>query len=117
MTAAGSELALWLGRLAVIDDEVKPGELHLLRLVPRAWLRTDRDTRFERIPTTSGPVDLRFRLADGGETLDVSFTARFRGAPPRVFIHAPPVPSLRRLRVGGRELAWHGEATVEVRQP
>ena len=37
-------LAVYMMRLAVIDDEIKDNELHLLRLVPKVWLRSDRET-------------------------------------------------------------------------
>jgi hypothetical protein len=40
-------LPLELARRSVVDDEIEPGTLHLLRLVPLAWLSTDRETVFE----------------------------------------------------------------------
>ena len=54
--------SVWLARLAVIDDQIRDEELHLLRLVPLVWLRTDHPMRFENIPTEFGPVSLTAQL-------------------------------------------------------
>ena len=96
-TVFTAPLAIWLMRLAVIDDQIKPGELHLLRLVPRAWLRSGRQSRFERMPTQFGPISLRFLLTDDARTLKVSFSHRFRHAPRRVVLHVPPIETLREV--------------------
>ncbi|MBN1488647.1 MAG: hypothetical protein JXA69_01915 [Phycisphaerae bacterium] len=95
-------LTIEAARLSVIDDQIEPDSLHLLRLVPLAWLTTDHETVFERLPTEYGPVTLRFRLADEGRRLDVSFTSRFRFAPARVRLHVPPLPALRAVTINGR---------------
>ncbi|MBN1394191.1 MAG: hypothetical protein JW959_04140, partial [Pirellulales bacterium] len=47
---------VWLARLAAIDDQIAEDELHLLRLMPQAWLRTDKQARFEKVPTEFGVV-------------------------------------------------------------
>ena len=91
----------YLARLSVIDDEIAGGELHLLRLCPLAWLKPDQDTVFERMPTLFGEANLRFRLTDGGKTLAVSFSGKWRSSPPRVVLHAPPMP-LERITVNGK---------------
>jgi hypothetical protein len=74
-------LAVYLARLAVIDDQIVPGEMHLLRLVPQAWLT---ESHFENIPTEFGPVTMHLRR--DGSTLHVTL----QGAPKNVVIHTPP---------------------------
>jgi len=107
--------SVYLARLAVIDDQIRENELHLLRLAPLAWLATDRDARFLNIPTCFGPVDLVARLADGGKTLRVRFSDRFRERPGRVVLHIPPLEGLERIRLDGRELPWDGKSeAVEI---
>ena len=100
-TVFTAPLAIWLMRLAVVDDQIEPNELHLLRMVPLAWLRADRKTRFERIPTQFGPISLRFRLTDSARGLEVSFFPRFRHAPRRVVLHIPPLSTLQYVIVNG----------------
>lgn len=97
-------------RLAVIDDQIADNELHLLRLVPLAWLRTDKEARFENMPTEFGPVTLRVKLGAGGEELQVSFNARFRQKPAKVILHVPPVEGLKRIVVNGKRAAWDQKA-------
>jgi len=95
-------LPLDLARLAVIDERIKADELHLLRLVPLAWLKTGVETKFERIPTEFGPVTLRFQLQQAGRQLKVSFENRFRRAPAKIVLHVPPVEALQEVVVNGR---------------
>ena len=97
-----SPMLVDLIRLAVLDDTLRENELHLLRLVPSAWLRTDRATRFENMPTEFGPVTLSFSLQDEGRRLDVSLEPRFRQAPAQVVLHVPPVNGLREVTINGR---------------
>ena len=99
----------YLARLAVIDDQVVDDELHLLRLAPLAWLRTDRESRFEDIPTHFGPVTLAAKLARGGKELQVSYDAKFRTTPKRVVLHVPPVEGLAALTVNGEPVDWDGK--------
>ncbi len=106
---------VYLARLAVIDDAISEGELHLLRLVPLAWLRTDREAVFERIPTYYGPVSLRVKLDDGGRTLYVNWRPEFRTTPKRTVLHIPPVDGLSRVVLNGRSLDWNETArTIEI---
>ena len=100
-TVFTAPLAIWLARLAVVDDQLEPEELHLLRMMPRAWLRSDRATRFENMPTQFGPVSLRFQLIDNARTLEVAFVPRFRHGPRRVLLHVPPLKTLRQVIVNG----------------
>lgn len=102
--------SIHLARLAVIDDEIKENELHLLRLMPLAWLRTDRESKFENMPTVYGPVTLRAGLAQGGAEMRVSFTSKYRVAPERVVLHIPPVKGLKKVSLNGKPLAWDGSA-------
>lgn len=97
-----------MARLAVIDDLIEPGALHLMRLAPPAWLREDRTARFERIPTEFGPVSLEFGLARGGRRLEVSFTTGYRARPKAVIMHVPPVSGLSEIALNGTRLEWNG---------
>jgi len=95
-------LPVYLARLAVIDDALSPDELHLLRLVPHAWVRPGRECRFENVPTEFGPVSLQFELKQGGERMEVDFQRRFRHPPQAVWLHVPPCPGLGEVVVNGR---------------
>ena len=88
----------------MIDDQIQPGQLHLLRLVPLAWLKTDEQTSFENMPTEFGPVTLQFTLRQEGKQLDVSFEPRFRYEPNEILLHVPPLPGLREVAIDGRIL-------------
>jgi hypothetical protein len=95
-------LAFHMARLAVVDDEIAPEELHLLRLCPLAWCSTEKPARFERLPTEFGPVDLRFQLSPDGEQLDISFKGNWRHRPKRIVLYSPPLPGLRTIVVNGQ---------------
>jgi hypothetical protein len=69
-------LMTWCVRQSVIDDQLAANELHLLRLVPLAWVTSREQTVFENMPTEYGPVDLKFRLSGDGKQLDVTFAGR-----------------------------------------
>ena len=97
-----SPLLVDLIRLSVIDDVIVEDELHLLRLVPKTWLRTDQLTRFENMATEFGPVTLRFKLAEQGTALQVSYEASFRHEPRKVVLHVPPMAALTRVFVNGQ---------------
>jgi hypothetical protein len=107
-----SALAIHLARLAVIDDELEPDALHLLRLAPLAWFSEHEETRFENMPTDFGPVTLKWKLGDGGRTLRIAYDAKFRQKPNRVLLHVPPLAGLqmvilndnRRPATPGKEL-------------
>lgn len=95
-----------LVRRAVVDDELEPGTLHLLRLVPLAWIRRDAVTRFERMPTEFGPVSLGFGLSREGDVLEVRFARDFRRQPARIVLGVPPVAGLKAVTLNGAALAW-----------
>lgn len=108
----GAHLPTCLARLAVVDDQVHENELHVLRLIPLAWLREDQEAVFERMPTHFGPVSLRVSLQDSGRTLAVDYHTAFRTPPARVVLHVPPVPDLERIRLNQSPLPWDGSSDV-----
>jgi hypothetical protein len=109
---------VWLARLAAIDDQIREDEIHLLRLMPLAWLRTDRPARFENMPTEFGPVTLTAKLAASGRELQVTLAPKFRAAPKRLVLHVPPVQGLAAVRFNGKELPWDGKRRdVEIAIP
>ena len=101
-------------RLAVVDDQIVEDELHLLRLCPLAWLRTDYLTRFENMPTEFGPVTLKFRLSDNSKTLELAYAPNYREQPRRVVLHVPPIRGLARITVNGKALDWDQKTTSLV---
>ncbi|HWR14108.1 MAG TPA: hypothetical protein VN577_04735 [Terriglobales bacterium] len=107
-------VAFALARLSVLDDEFREGELHVLRICPLAWITTDRETKFENMPTLYGVVDLSFKLSKGRKELVVSFKGKWREKPPRVVLHAPPVPGLTSVTVNGVRQTTRGQVIVEV---
>jgi hypothetical protein len=102
----GSHLPVYLARLAVLDDQVAENELHLLRLVPLAWLMDEPGLILEKMPTEFGPVDLRARLDDSGKDLDVDFNPSFRVSPGKVILHVPPLEGLERILLNGKQRDW-----------
>ena len=110
---------LWIpvvyhARLAVIDDQIERDELHLLRLCPLAWLRADRESKFQNMPTVFGPVSLRAKLGASGAELQVSFEGKFRRKPARVVLHVPPVHGLKKISINGKPVHWDGKAESVV---
>lgn len=102
-------------RLAVIDDQIKPGELHLLRLVPSVWISCKQETAFENMPTEHGPVSLRWRLSRDGGTLRVAYEPRFRSgeAPGRVVLHVPKLAGLKAVTVNGAKVKPTGAVVID----
>ncbi len=96
-------LAIWLARLAVIDDEIKANELHLLRLAPLAWLKPGDEGIYDALPTIHGPVSLRTEVSKDGKSLEVSYEAKFREAPKKVVLHIPPMAGLKTVKVNGKK--------------
>jgi hypothetical protein len=89
--------------LSVVDDRIADRELHLLRLVPFSWLKTDFETRFENMPTEFGPVTVRFKLGDEGKALELTYQPSFREKPTKVVVHVPPMTGLAKVIINGRE--------------
>ena len=98
---APGALMFYAMKLAVIDDQLEPGQFHLLRLCPDAWLSEEQQTVFENIATESGPVTLRFKVADGGKALDVEWEPHFRSQPQGVQLHVPEIEGLEAVVVNG----------------
>ncbi len=101
-TVFTAPFALYAARLAVIDDQLREGDLHLLRLMPAAWLKPGKACRFDAMPTEYGPVTLRTTVSRDGKTLAVEWKPAFREAPPHVILHLPPVAGLTRMTVNGK---------------
>lgn len=97
----------FFARSAIIDDQVSDNELHLMRLMPLAWLKTDQKANAENIPTYFGPVTLHAQLSDGGKTLLVTFNGKYHAQPEKVVLHVPPVKGLRKIILNGKELEWN----------
>ncbi len=96
-------LAIWMARLAMIDDEIEEEAVHLLRLMPHAWLRPGDRTEFSHMPTEYGPVTLRTEVSPCGTELQVDFVPRFRGKAPAVMLHVPE--GIAGLAVNGEQRA------------
>ena len=100
-TVFSAPLAIYLARLAVVDDQIRPDELHLLRLMPLAWLKPGAESRFDAMPTEYGPVSLHTRCSRKGKKLWITWEPAFRTSPARVWLHIPPVPGLEQVIVNG----------------
>jgi hypothetical protein len=98
-----STLAIEMARLSVVDDVIEPDHLHLMRLVPLAWVSSSEQTRFENMPTEFGPVTINWRLSADGGLLNVDYTAKFRRSPKSVLLHVPPAPGLKQIKINGNE--------------
>jgi hypothetical protein len=105
-------LMTWCLRQSVIDDQLAPGELHLLRLVPAAWISDKEETSFENMPTEYGPVTLRFRRSADGKTLEVKFRGTWRDRPGKIILHAPPLTGLKKIRINGKNYGAKGEIEI-----
>ena len=101
-TLFSSPLAIYLAKLAVIDDQISYGDLHLMRLCPHAWITSEEETVFEKMPTEFGPVNLKFRRSADGKTLHVLFSADWREKPGKIILHVPQMPGLEKIVVNGK---------------
>ena len=106
-------LAFYLTRLAVIDDQLAPTELHLLRLCPLAWISPSEETVFEQMPTRFGKVSLSFRGTESRGSLVVKLAVQFNENPQRVTLHIPPVPGLKKVILNGK--SYGVKKPIEVR--
>lgn len=104
-------------RNAVIDDEIAEGELHLLRICPVAWLKPQKPSRFQNMPTVYGPVSLTAVLDATGRSLRVTFESSFRKKPGRVVLHVPPVQGLKTVVVNGKPVRWSEKRRKVVISP
>ena len=102
-----SSLAIYLARLAMIDDQSRPNEVHLVAGMPLAWLPPGKAAVFRQIPTEYGPVTLETRLTANSRTLAVVYRPQWRSQPSQVWLHIPPVPGLEQVKVNGKKV-WSG---------
>lgn len=107
------DMGFSLARLALIDDEIKPRELHLLRICPLAWLSSDEETVCDNMPTIYGPVSLRFKKSRNGNSLDITFRGEWREKPKKVVIHVPPDPGMKRVNVNGVDYSANDEIVLK----
>ena len=102
ITGIAGHTTIYAVKLSVIDDFLEDDALHLLRLTPKAWLKSDYLTRFDNMPTIYGPVTLRFQLSEDGSTLDVAYNTDFHHPPKKVVMHTPPILGLNRIVINGK---------------
>jgi hypothetical protein len=107
-------LAFYLTRLAVIDDQIKDNELHLMRICPLAWITSSEETVFDNMPTEFGPISLEFRKSKDGKTLEVKFKSDWRYKPDKVVLHIPPVPGLKTIQLNGRSYSVKNKKTIDL---
>lgn len=108
--------ATWCFRQSVVDDQLVEGELHLLRLMPTAWLESGFETVFENMPTVFGPITIKLTMPDE-RTLQVEQSAKWRDLPKRVVLHIPPVAGIEQLTINGatHQVAGQEKVSIEVR--
>ena len=115
-TLFATPLAFYLARLAVIDEHVEPGVLHLLRFCPQAWITPEQEAVFDNMPTEFGPISLRLRRSEDGQTMYVSFSEKFREQPRQIVLHVPPITGLRQVIINGRKHKIHpGQTFIECK--
>ena len=107
-------LMTWCLRQSVIDDALKEKEIHLLRLCPVAWISSEEETVFEKMPTEYGQVNLRFKLSKDKKTLNVSFSGNWNEKPAKVILHTPPIPGLNKIVFNGKSYSAKGEIKVQM---
>jgi len=107
-------LMTWCMRQSVIDDQLEPDKLHLLRLCPLAWISTEEETLFKNMPTEFGPVDLVWRLEGDGKILNLKVSPKWRRKPVEVILHCPPVPHLTSIVVNGVSYPAAGEIKLPI---
>lgn len=115
ITGIAGHIGIYAIRLCVVDDLVEPDTLHLLRLVPMAWLKAGREVRFGSIPTVFGPVTVIFQLSQDGKSLRVDHEEQFHHPPRRVVIHAPPLPELSEMVVNGKRSEIRAGGTIVLK--
>jgi len=95
-------MASFLAKLAVVDDQIEEGELHLLRLCPQAWISKREKSIIKNIPTEYGPIDLIFNKSPDGETLEVTFEGHWHEKAPKVILHPVPDKEIKQMVVNGK---------------
>jgi hypothetical protein len=87
---ASAEWVMMVRNMFVREEEDE-GVLVLASGLPAAWRRAGARLSFGPAPTLYGPVTVTVRV-EGGET-SVSWAAAWRGAPPRVEVRLPGLPT------------------------
>ena len=113
-TLFASPLAIYLARLAMVDDQLAADELHLLRLQPLAWLHPGAVTTFTDMPTEFGPVSVQTQVSADGTALDITVTPRFRRQPAKLLLHIPPLAELTTITLNGQALAAATGDVIEI---
>lgn len=108
--ACTAGLAIYLARLSVIDDQIAPGRLHLLRLMPPAWLGRSQQCSFQKMPTIYGPVSLTTKVFPDGRTLDITWKASFHTKPQAIILHRPE--GVRTVKLNGKAVKFKGQTAV-----
>lgn len=107
-------LAFWMARMALVDDEIKDHELHLLRFCPTAWVSSEKETILKGMPTLYGPVDLVLKLNERGESLHVTFNGAWRKNPQKTILHIPPVNGLKNVIVNGKKFTIRKRQSLAI---
>ncbi|WP_154674194.1 hypothetical protein [Nakamurella lactea] len=106
-------LIVWSLRHAVVDDDIDPDRLHLLRMCPQGWV-TDSQTRFDRMPTRFGPIDLRIQRSADGRTVDLTVHGSWHHRPAGITVHTAALAGARRLRVNGKTHPLGHKETIDL---
>ncbi len=96
-------IVVWSVLHSVIDDSISDKDLHLLRMCPNEWLSSKTATKFTKVPTKYGPVDLAFKLSRDGRTLDLDWKGRWHHRPRKVILHGVPGSGVKWVKVNGRK--------------
>jgi len=107
-------LAFYLSRLAVIDDQLAPDELHLLRMCPLAWICATEETVFKDMPTIFGRVSIRFRKTADNQTLNIQLITQFNSNPKIIMLHIPSVSGLKNVMLNGRRYSVDAPIKIAV---
>jgi len=98
-------LGLMLMRLAVVAEEER--ELHLLRMVPLAFLGSG-GFDWKNVPTRFGKLSLAVAYQEREGVLEIHYIRPDRKRPVKTALHIPPVRNLRRIVVNGRSVRRTG---------
>jgi len=61
-----------------------------------------------------GPVTLKWQLADGGRTLRIEYEPKWRRPPRAVVLHVPPLASIAKVMVNGKEQPASGGQSLKL---
>lgn len=115
ITGLVGHIGIYAVKLCVVDDFIEPDALHLLRMAPKAWLKTGYLARFENIPTIYGPVTVNFQLTNEGETLKLDFTTDYHHPPKKVMLHVPPLPNIKKVTINNQPFKAKSGEVIELK--